>query len=138
MALTRYYDRQSGRDGPVSGALIIMPIQFSIMATSTTCAQQFVLPAGMKLHITAASCYAVAVTSDPALTIGTSAAGTQIVAAVNITTNLGTLTIKSNEVTSGDRLDVRIVTDNGDALEGGSVTLFGYVSAPPNSELRRS
>ena len=137
MALTRFYDPRTNRDGPVSGALIVMPIQFSVMATNVTAAHQFVLPAGMKLHITAASVYAVAVTSDPALTIGTSAAGTEIVAAVNITTNLGTLTIKTSAVTSGDRLDVRIVTDTGDALVGGSVTLFGYVSAPPDSEARR-
>ena len=137
MALTRFYDRATDRDGPVSGALIIIPMVFEVGAASKAYAHQTALPAGMKLHLIAADCYAVGVTSDPSLTIGTAAAGTEIVAAVNVTTNLGALTLVSNDITSGDRLDVRITTDAGDAFEGISVTLYGYVSAPPTSEARR-
>lgn len=137
MALTRFYDRQSGRDGPVSGAFVIIPCQFTEVGTNTY-AHQTKLPAGMKLRLIAADCYAVAVTSDPSLTIGLTAAATDIVAAVNVTTALGALTLKAYDVTSGDRLDVRITADSDDGGEGISVTLYGYVSAPPTSELRRS
>lgn len=137
MALTRFYDPDTNRDGPVSGALIIIPCQFTTVGTNTY-AHQTALPAGMKLRLIAADVYCVAVTNDPRVTIGTSAAGTQIVANVSVTTNLGALTLKAYDVTSGDRLDVRITAASDDAAEGISVTLYGYISAPPTSELLRS
>ena len=80
---------------------------------------------------------AVAVTSDPSISVGTTLAGTEIVAAVNMTTNLGSLTLKTNAVTAGDTLDVRITSDSGDGAEGASITITGYVSAPPTSLLLR-
>jgi len=138
MALTRFYDRQSGRDGPVSGALQIISVGFDDVANSETVYRNVKLPAGMTFQIVSISAYSGTVTSDPALTIGTAAAGTQIVAAVNLATDTGALTLKSNAVTAGDRLDVRVVADSGDAIENLSVTIVGYVSAPPTSEALRS
>jgi len=136
--LTRYKNR-SGKDGPVSGAIIVVPISLGAMLTNTTAAYSWSPPAGTQVEIVSINVHAPAVTSDPALTIGTTKAATDIVAAVNVTTALGDLTLKATSITSGDVLDVRVVTDTGDALAGGvAVTLTAYVSAPPTSLTDRS
>lgn len=138
MGLTRFKDARANKDGPVSGAIVIIPIAFGAMLTNVTEAYSWSPPTGMSIEIVAINVQAQAVTSDPALTIGTAKAGAEIVAAVNVTTNLGDLTLVSTAVTSGDVLDVRIVTDTGDALPGGAaVTIVAYVSAPPTSLLIR-
>jgi hypothetical protein len=91
----------------------------------------------MQFEVIAAYAMANTITSDPSLTIGTSAAGTQIVAAVNLTTALGDLTIKTMSVTPGDTLDVRIVSDAGDKAVDAAITIIGYCSKPPsNIDLR--
>lgn len=138
MGLSRFYSRESGRDGPVSGALQVISVGFDDIANNETVHRQIKLPAGMAFYIVDIQVYSGTVTSDPSITVGTAAAGTQIVAAVNAATALGALTLKSNAVTAGDRLDVRVVADAGDAAENLSVTISGYVSAPPDSELLRS
>lgn len=138
MALTRFYDRQTDRDGPVSGALQVLPVQFDDIANSETAIWKWTPPAGMSFEIVDIYVTASATTSDPLLTIGTTAAGTQVVASVTLVTDLGSATLKTTSVTSGDVLDVRIVADSGDAAESVSVTITGYVSAPPTSELHRS
>jgi len=138
MGLTRFYSRESGRDGPVSGALQIISVGFDDVASNETVHRQIVMPDGMAFYIVDVEVYSGTVASDPALTMGTTAAGTEIVASVNVTTNLGSLTLKSNLVTSGDRLDVRVVADADDTAENVSVTISGYVCAPPDSEAWRS
>lgn len=138
MSLTRFYDRQTDRDGPVSGALQILPVQFGVVANSETAVWQWVPPAGMSFEIVNIHVTANDTTSDPLLTIGTTAAGTQVVASVTLVTDLGNATLKTTSVTSGDVLDVRIVADSGDAAVKVNVTVVGYVSAPPNSELHHS
>ena len=133
MALTRFKDARSGLDGPVSGALIVIPVQFTSVATNVSVAQTIDLPAGMNLELVAINVQALGITSDPSITVGTAKGGTQIVAATNITTNLGDLTLKATSLTAGGILDIKIITDTGDSLTSGSVTVFGYVSAPPTS-----
>jgi len=130
--VTRFYDSQSGKDGPVSGAIVVIPVTWAFVGTNTY-AWSWAPPAGMSLEIVEIQARAVAVTSDPSLTIGTTAAGTQIVAAVDLTTNLGALTLKATSITSSNRLDVRLTADSGDGAEGVSVTITGYISAPPTS-----
>ncbi len=136
MALTRFYDRNTGRDGPVSGALQVIPVSYATVGTNTY-AWSWSPPAGMSFYIMDIYAACVAVTSDPSISVGTTKAGTEIVAAVNLTTNLGSLTLKTNAVTAGDILDVRITADSGDGAEGASITITGYVSAPPTSLLLR-
>lgn len=133
MALTRFKDARAGRDGPVSGAIIVIPVQFGDVANSETSQYSWSPPAGMAVEIVDINVQANAVTSDPALTIGTTKAGTQVVATVNITTNLGSLTLKTTAITASDVLDIRVVADSGDTAEGVGVTLVAYVSAPPTS-----
>lgn len=135
MSLTRFYDRSSDKDGPVSGAIIVIPITFDDVAASETVEWSWTPPAGMQVTIVAANVHANAVTSDPTVTIGSTKAGTQVAAATNITTNLGNLTLKAAglDITSSETLNVQVVADSGDAAEAVSVTLVAYVSAPPTS-----
>jgi len=132
MALTRHYDRQSGKDGPVSGALFVAPINFTEGVTGTY-AHSVQLPAGMNLELVSVNVQASGIANTPSLTVGTAKAGAEIVAAVNVTTNLGDATLVSSSVTSGDVLDVRVVNAAGDTFDSVSVNLIGYVSAPPTS-----
>lgn len=136
MALTRFKDARAGVDGPVSGALMCIPVLFDDVANSETVSQRIEMPAGASFEITDIKVSADAVTSDPSLTIGDTAAGTQIVAAVNVTTNLGALTIKDGTIDAGGFADVVMVADAGDAAESVSISVWGYLTAPPTSVLQ--
>lgn len=125
-------------DGPVSGSIQILPVQFTNGATNSTYAHAIDLPAGMQFEITDINVQALGITSDPSLTVGTAKAGTQIVAAVNVTTNLGSATLKSTSVTAGGVLEVRIANDTGDAFDSIAVNIVGYVTAPPTSLVERN
>ena len=137
MGLTRFKDARTGRDGPVSGAIIVIPVVFDDVAANETVHYSYSPPAGMKLKIVDINVQANAVTSDPSLTVGSAKAGAEIVAAVNVTTNLGSVTLVATDITSDDVLDVRVIADAGDAAEAVSVTITAYVSAPPTSLLIR-
>ena len=129
---TRFYDRQSGKDGPVSGGFVVIPVTYALCGTNTY-AWAWAPPAGMSLEIFEIQARCVGVTSDPSISVGLTAAGTEVVAAVNLTTALGALTLKTNSVTSGSRLDVRLTCDSGDGAEGVSITVTGYITSPPTS-----
>jgi hypothetical protein len=91
----------------------------------------------MQFEIVDINVQSVGIGSDPSLTVGTTKTGTQIVAAVNVTTNLGSLTLKSTSISAGGILDVAVVTDAGDSADSISVNVVGYVSAPPTSVTER-
>jgi hypothetical protein len=113
----------------------VISVGFDDVATGETVIRRIDFPAGATFRIISIEAYASAIASDPALTIGTTAAGTQIVASTNLTTNMGALTLKSNDVTAGDVFDIRLVADAvDDTAESVSISIFGYVSAPPTSE----
>lgn len=131
--LTSYYDRESGQAGPVDGGIQVISVGFDDVANSETVHRQIKFPAGMGFEITDISVVSGSVTSDPALTIGSTAAGTQIVASVNVTTNLGALTIKEGTIDAGGLIDVRVVADAGDAADNISVTIAGFVTSAPSS-----
>lgn len=133
MSLTRFYDRVSGRDGPVSGALQVITVGFDDVAANETVHRRINFPAGMGFYVTGITVWSGTVTSDPSLTVGTTAGGAQIVAAVNVVTNLGAATLVSNQVAAGGFIDVRVVADAGDAAENISVTIIGYPSSPPTA-----
>jgi hypothetical protein len=136
--VTRFYNRDTDQDGPVSGAIQVISVGFDDVANSETVHRQVKFPAGMGFEITDISVVSGSVTSDPALTIGSTAAGTQIVAAVNVTTNLGALTIKEGTIAAGGVIDVRVVADAGDAADNISVTIAGHVASPPTTLAYRS
>ena len=139
MALTDFKDARTGLSGPVAGALVVIPFCFSNGTTGITYAHTLDMPAGMNLELVAIDVNAVGITSDPSLTIGTSKAGTQIVAAANVTTNLGALTLKATSLTAGGELDIRVINDGADDdFDAITVTVFAYVSAPPTSVALRS
>lgn len=136
MALTRFKNARAAEDGPVSGALQCIPITFDDVANNETVSHRVVMPAGAAFKVTDVTVGADSVTSDPSLTIGTSAAGTQIVAAVNVTTNLGAATVKSYTPAAAGMIDVVLVADAGDAAESVYINLWGYLIAPPTSVLQ--
>ena len=135
MSLTDFYDRVTDKSGPVAGAIIVIPISFDDVANSETVEWSWTPPAGMKVTIVSAHVRASTFASDPSLTIGKTIGGSQVAAPVNVTTNLGNLTLKAAglDVSSSDILNVRVVADSGDSAEDVSVTLVAYVSAPPTS-----
>lgn len=133
--LTRFYDREQNGDGPVSGAiqLIALPLQTAV-ATGTTRVQRFDLPAGMAFKVTDVNVFCGTVASDPAITVGTTAAGTQIVASANLATGANALTIKDGSVAAGGFVDVRIVADANDTIAlPVSINVVGHVFSPPTS-----
>jgi hypothetical protein len=131
--LTRFYDRISGQDGPVSGALQVISVGFDDVAASETVSRRVELPAGMSFEITDIKASADSITGDPQLTIGSTAAGTEVVATVSLTTDLGALTIKEGTIVAAGFIDVVLVADSGDAAESASISIVGHVAAPPTS-----
>lgn len=136
MALTRFKDARKNEDGPVSGAILCLPVSFDDVANNEVVSQRVELPAGARFKVTDIKVSADAVTSDPALTIGDTAGGTEIVASVNVTTDLGALTIKDGLVDAGGFIDVVLTADAGDAAESVSVSIWGYLVSPPDSLLQ--
>lgn len=132
---TRFYDPGSGLDGPVSGALAIIPVNFeTALTTNAAFYQQVHLPAGMAFEVTDVVAFCGAVTDAPSLTVGTAAAGAQVVAATTLVTGSNVATIVDGTVTAAGMLDVRITNNTTAAIALPiSVTLVGHVSAPPTS-----
>jgi hypothetical protein len=137
MGITRFKDARADKDGPVSGAIIVIPVVFDDIANSETAHWSWAPPAGMEITLVAINVQANAITNDPKITVGTAKAGTEVVASVTVATALGELTLKSSVVTSGDVLDVRVVADGDDVAESVSATITAYVSKPPTSLLTR-
>lgn len=137
MTLTRFKDARAGKDGPVSGSIVVFPICFSSGATNTTYTQTIDLPAGMALTLVDINVQADSVTGNPSISVGSAKAGTQIAAAATLTTNLGSLTLKTTAVAAGGILSVQIVNDaTADAWDNVTANVVGYVSAPPTSLLQ--
>lgn len=136
MASTRFKGR-NGVTGPVIGALQCIPVLFDDVANDETVSQRIKLPAGAGFEIVEINVSADAVTSDPSLTIGTSSAGTQVVAAVDVTTDLGALTIKEGTVGAGGFIDIVAVADAGDAAESVSINVWGHLTSEPTATAKR-
>ena len=135
--VTRFYDRVSGVDGPVSGAIQLIHIPIEILGTATTFIHRVNLPAGMSFEITDAEFSAAGVTATPDLTIGDTAAGTQVVASVTCATNLGALTIKDGTIDAGGLISIVVAATASDVVTQGNLTLAGYVTAPPTTVANR-
>jgi hypothetical protein len=136
--VTRFYHRDSGQDGPVSGALQVMPIPVNIAASAGTLTQTIDLPAGMAFEITDVVFTADGITATPEITIGDTAAGTQVVASVSATTNLGALTVKDGTIDAGGLISIVFAATASDVVSGGMLTIVGHVAAPPTSVAYRA
>ena len=138
MALTRFKDARAGKDGPVSGAIIVIPVMFEDLQVNETVAWSWAPPTGMALEIISINVHSGTVTNDPKLTVGVTKTGAEIVASVTVAAALGDVTLASTAVPSGSTLDVRVVADADDTIaDSVSVTITAYVSAPPTSLLIR-
>jgi hypothetical protein len=130
--VTRFYNRQSGLDGPVSGALQVIYIPIPSVTNSTyNCNVQ--MPPGMGFEITDVNISAGAVGATPAVIVGDTAAGTQVVASVTITTTLVTCTVKDGTIDAGGAIYVAVSCTASDTVTEGNITIVGHVSSPPTS-----
>lgn len=122
-------------DSPLSGAYIAYTVGWDSIVTNVTVHKTIKLPAGMKMKITQVGVRARAIASDPTVSVGSAATVTKYTAAVNITTNLGDLTLVSanQETAAGEAIKVNIVTDSGDTATDLLVTIHGFVTLPPTA-----
>lgn len=140
MGLTRNFDPVTGRDGPTSGALQLVSFSFDDVAAGETAGHRIDLPTGVGFYITDVISSADVATGDPKLSVGSTAAGVDIVAAISLTTTriAHTIVDDSNQVgpstaSTAAFIDVVLVADGDDAVESGSVTIVGYMTSPPAS-----
>lgn len=138
MTLTRFYDRQSGRNGPVIGALQVITMNLdTAVVTNIATTREVHLPAGMAMKVTDVQVWCGTVTAAAAITIGTVAAGTQIVASVGLATGTQGLTIKTYTEAATGVISMTITTNTTGAIAlPVSVNIIGHVSHPPTSVLR--
>lgn len=131
--IVSHFDRTLGGSVPVIGAVQAIVLDFSTaVANSDTLFKEITFPAGMKFKVIAASVFCGTVTSDPQISIGTTAAGVDIVAAVNLATGANSLTVLDYAPAAAGVIDVRVVADAGDAIAlPVTVTLVGWVLAEP-------
>ena len=124
---------------PSCGGIQVIPICFSNLATGTSYGHTVDLPAGMKMRIIDINVQAIGLTTVVTVQAGSAKAGTEIVAAVAVTTNLGSLTLKDTndddevEIAAGGLFEIRVITDAGALLDGLVANVTAYVSSPPTS-----
>jgi hypothetical protein len=132
--VTRFKQRDGG-DGPVSGAIQLINIQLdTALATNTTVFRQAHFPAGMGFIVTDVEIFAGTVVAAVNVTVGDTAAGTQIVASEALATGSSELTIKDGTVDAGGLVDVRITSNTtGTMALPVSINVIGHVASPPTS-----
>lgn len=130
--VTRFYDRQADKDGPVSGALFPIHVFVESQTGAQTVTRTIQPPAGMKLEITHGWFTASATGATPELDITGAAT---IVDTTTCTTDLGALTIASGECNNTSPLVISFTTTASDTITQGNLTLVGYVSAAPTTLL---
>lgn len=146
MSGSKPFNRVKGRDDdvPVSGSIQVIPVCFSNLVTNTAYTHTIDLPAGMKMRIVDINVQAIGLTTVVTVQVGSTKAGTEIVAAAAVTTNLGSLTLKSAndddevEIAAGGLISVTVTTDAGALLDGAVASITAYVSNPPTSQAVRN
>jgi len=132
---TRFYDSQTGQDGPVSGALQIITLNLeTAVANSDVLSQEIHFPAGMAFEITDITVFCGTVTDNVTIKVGSSDAGSDIVASVALATGSNALTIAEGTISAAGMIDVTITADaTGAVALPVSINVTGYVTAPPTS-----
>ncbi len=125
------YKGRDGLSGPLSGALQMISIGIGgtvTLGVSLSVVRKIKFPAGAQFELDSIDVRAESITSDPALTIGDGSDATFFVASVNMTTDLGAVTLKNKTVAAGGTIEVKIVTDAGDKAGDVSLSVYGYNS----------
>lgn len=130
--VTRFYNRDTEQDGPVSGAIQLFHVDFPSV-TNTSVVKQVNLPAGMGFEVTDIMFTAAATGATPSIEVGTTSSGTQVVAAVTALTNLGALTIKDGTIAAGGDLFITVICTASDTVTQGQFTVAGHVTSPPTT-----
>lgn len=144
--VTRFYNRDTDQDGPVSGALQVINLSLdTALATDTTVVKVINLPAGMVFEITDINVFCGTTTAastgvtPPTINVGSTAAGTQIVAAAPLVTGANTLTVKDGTIAAAGTAYVRVVSaTNSSTAAPLSVNVVGHVASPPATVAWRS
>lgn len=131
--VTRFYNRQTGMDGPASGALQIVYVPMPSITGAQTPEFRVSMPAGMKFNVTDAYFTAAATGATPTIAIGNTSDATAVVNTVTCTTNLGALTIKTGLVPVGDEILVTITSTGSDTITEGNLTIVGHIAKAPTS-----
>lgn len=140
MSLTRFYDRQSGRCGPVIGALQSFSVEFAnIVAAETDEQVMLQLPAGATFEISDVSSFTGAIgAAGVTFSVGTTTGGEEVVANVAMVAGVMNHTIVEGTVGPATLVYVTLTggASTGTAAAPIVVTITGYISTPPTSVLR--
>lgn len=133
--LVTNFKQRDGSSGPVIGALQIINLQLhTALVTNTTDFMQVHLPAGMGFEITDVTVFASTITAEVALTVGDTAAGTQVVASALNATGATVHTVKDGTIDAGGLIDVRFISDTTGLMAlPVSINITGHVIYPPTS-----
>lgn len=127
MGVTRF-------SGPAVGAYVTLHSMLPPIVNSETDYFQYHFPVGSSFEVTDVKVFCGTVTSDPLVTVGDTATGTQIVASVALATGANALTIKDGTIDAAGLVEVRIVADSGDAIAAPvAITVGGYYTSVPTS-----
>lgn len=133
MALTRFFDRQSGRNGPVIGATQMFYIHVASITGGADPVYTVTPPPGAEFYVTHGNWTASATGATPSMVITGAAT---IVAATTLTTDLGALTVVAGVCNNASPLTITFTTTASDTVTFGELTISGYLSAPPTTYLR--
>jgi len=126
-------------DGPVSGAIVAIPMCFGPGVISKTYNNTIVLPTGMQFQIVAIDARGTNIVATATLTVGSTKGGAQLVAGVALTAALGNLTLLTPALSPlSGTIDVQLVTNGTGTFDSATVTIYGYVAAPPTSLVERN
>ena len=131
--VTRFYNRQTDMDGPVSGALQVIYVPMPSITGAQTPEFAIQMPTGMKFNVTDAYFTAAATGATPTIAIGDTASATAVVDTVTCTTDLGALTIVDGLITAGDKILVTITSTASDTITEGNLTIVGHIAKAPTS-----
>jgi hypothetical protein len=93
----------------------------------------------MKYRIISINVQVATLAGDPQISVGSTVGGAERVAAATVADGDLTLIAGQEDVAAGGIISVTVVNDGvGDGFDSMTVTVYGYVSAPPTSELKRS
>ena len=137
MGGTRFRDARAGtagEDGPVSGALVVIPISIDLGTQSEDREYTLDFPAGMSFKISSINVQVLGAAGDPKIQVGSAVGGAERVASATVAD--GDLTIISGQdvVAAGGIISVTITNDaTADAFDSALVTTYGYITSPPTS-----
>jgi hypothetical protein len=108
-------------------------------AAGATRTARIALPKGMTFYVSHAYAYADAITDNaayPSLTVGSGTSAASLVAAVNLATGTGALTLLTNlmgSATTATQIVVTVANNATSVFAGTKVCLVGFYASPPTT-----